>query len=115
MDVAELTPDRSANLGPVISWAHFRSPCELRNNPQKCDGHHSYWQGADLASNRDQEAPMRKYSGLALAAAIAASRGALEPLSELRAAVERWAAQQPDKPTLAEAVRHLIEDGFATD
>jgi hypothetical protein len=48
---------------------------------------------------------MRKYTGLALAAAIAASRGALEPLGELRKAVERWAAQQPDKPTLAEAVR----------
>ena len=34
---------------------------------------------------------------------------------ELRAAVERWAAQQADKPTLPEAVRRLIEDGFATD
>jgi hypothetical protein len=34
---------------------------------------------------------------------------------ELRVAVERWAAQQPDRPTLAEAVRRLIEDGFATD
>jgi hypothetical protein len=34
---------------------------------------------------------------------------------ELRAAVERWAAQQPDKPTLAEAVRRLVEDGLATD
>ena len=53
--------------------------------------------------------------GLALAAAIAASRGALEPSGELRAAVERWAAQQPDKPTLAEAVRRLIADGSATD
>ena len=34
---------------------------------------------------------------------------------ELRAAVERWAAQQADNPTLPEAVRRLIEDGFATD
>jgi hypothetical protein len=34
---------------------------------------------------------------------------------ELRAAVERWAAQQPDKPTLAEALRRLVEDGLATD
>ena len=34
---------------------------------------------------------------------------------ELRTAVERWAAQQADKPTLPEAVRRLIEDGFATD
>jgi hypothetical protein len=34
---------------------------------------------------------------------------------ELRAAVERWAAQQLDKPTLAEAVRRLVEDGLATD
>jgi len=34
---------------------------------------------------------------------------------ELRAAVERWADQQLDKPTLAEALRRLIEDGFATD
>src|SRR6516164_3807164 len=34
---------------------------------------------------------------------------------ELRVAVERWAAQQPDRPTLAEAVRRLIEAGFATD
>jgi len=34
---------------------------------------------------------------------------------ELRAAVERWAAQQLDKPTLAEALRRLVEDGLATD
>jgi hypothetical protein len=35
---------------------------------------------------------------------------------ELRAAIERWAAQQLDKPTtLPEALRRLIEDGFATD
>jgi hypothetical protein len=33
----------------------------------------------------------------------------------LRAAVERWATQQLDKPTLAEAVRRLVEDGLATD
>ena len=58
---------------------------------------------------------MRKYSGLALAAAIAASRGALEPSGELRATVERWAAQQPDKPTLTEALRRLVERGLATD
>ena len=38
-----------------------------------------------------------------------------ERSGELRAAVERWAAQQADKPTLPEAVRRLIEDGFATD
>jgi len=34
---------------------------------------------------------------------------------ELRSAVERWAAQQLDKPTLAEALRRLVEDGLATD
>jgi hypothetical protein len=34
---------------------------------------------------------------------------------ELRAAVERWAAQQLDKPTIAEALRRLVEDGLATD
>jgi hypothetical protein len=33
----------------------------------------------------------------------------------LRAAVERWATQQLDKPTLAEALRRLVEDGLATD
>jgi hypothetical protein len=33
----------------------------------------------------------------------------------LRAAVESWAAQQLDKPTLAEALRRLVEDGLATD
>jgi hypothetical protein len=33
----------------------------------------------------------------------------------LRAAVERWATQQLDKPTLAEAVRRLVEGGLATD
>jgi hypothetical protein len=38
-----------------------------------------------------------------------------ERSGELRAAVERWAAQQADQPTLPEAVRRLIEDGFATD
>ena len=38
--------------------------------PQKCDGHHSYWQGADLASIRDQEAPMRKQVSFAVAAAM---------------------------------------------
>jgi hypothetical protein len=37
--------------------------------PQKCDGHHSYWQGADLASNPvNQEAPMRKFVFLAFTA-----------------------------------------------
>ena len=34
---------------------------------------------------------------------------------ELRTAVEHWAARQVDKPTLAEAVRRLVEDGLATD
>jgi hypothetical protein len=34
---------------------------------------------------------------------------------ELRAAVEHWAAQQLDMPTLAEALRRLVEDGLATD
>jgi hypothetical protein len=34
---------------------------------------------------------------------------------ELRTAVEHWAAQQLDKPALAEAVRRLVEDGLATD
>jgi hypothetical protein len=34
---------------------------------------------------------------------------------ELRAAVERWATQQLDKPTLAEALRRLVEEGLATD
>jgi len=33
----------------------------------------------------------------------------------LRAAVERCATQQLDKPTLAEALRRLVEDGLATD
>jgi hypothetical protein len=37
---------------------------------QKCDGHHSQWPGADLASNRDQEAPMRKQVSFAIAAVI---------------------------------------------
>jgi hypothetical protein len=39
----------------------------------------------------------------------------IELSGELRAAVERWAAQQLDKPTLAEALRRLVEDGLATD
>jgi hypothetical protein len=39
----------------------------------------------------------------------------IELSGELRAAVERWAAQQLDKPTLAEAFRRLVEDGLATD
>jgi hypothetical protein len=39
----------------------------------------------------------------------------IELSGELRAAVEHWAAQQLDKPTLAEAVRRLVEDGLATD
>jgi hypothetical protein len=34
---------------------------------------------------------------------------------ELRVAVERWAAQQLDKPTIVEAIRRLVEDGLATD
>jgi hypothetical protein len=37
---------------------------------QKCDGHHSYLLRADLASNRDQEAPMRKHVTFAIAAAM---------------------------------------------
>jgi len=39
----------------------------------------------------------------------------IELSGELRAAVERWAAQQLDKPTLVEAFRRLVEDGLATD
>jgi len=34
---------------------------------------------------------------------------------ELRAAVEAWAERQPDKPTLAEALRRLIDRGLAND
>ena len=41
--------------------------------------------------------------------------GTIELSGELRAAVERWAAQQLDKPTLVEAVRRLVEHGLATD
>ena len=58
---------------------------------------------------------MHTHTGFAIAAAIAAPVLPIEPTGELRAAVERWAAQQADKPTLPEAVRRLIEDGFATD
>ena len=43
--------------------------------PQKCDGHHSYWQGADLASIRDQEAPMRTNTGFAAGIAAAIMMG----------------------------------------
>jgi hypothetical protein len=35
--------------------------------------------------------------------------------SRFQIAVERWAAQQLDKPTLAEALRRLVEDGLASD
>jgi len=57
------------------------------------------------------------FTGFASVAAIAAPWLPVptERSGELRAAVERWAAQQADKPTLPEAVRRLIEDGFATD
>jgi hypothetical protein len=34
---------------------------------------------------------------------------------EVRAAVEAWAERQPDKPTLAEALRRLIDRGLAND
>jgi hypothetical protein len=34
---------------------------------------------------------------------------------EAREAVEAWAKKQPDKPTLPEAIRRLIEQGLATD
>jgi hypothetical protein len=34
---------------------------------------------------------------------------------ELWAAVEAWAGRQPDKPTLAEALRRIIDRGLATD
>ena len=30
----------------------------------------------------------------------------------LRAAIEKWAAHQPDKPRLSEATRRLVELGF---
>ena len=55
------------------------------------------------------------FTGFASVAAIAAPWLPVPNAGELRAAVERWAAQQADKPTLPEAVRRLIEDGFATD
>jgi len=34
---------------------------------------------------------------------------------ELLAAVEAWAERQPDKPTLAEALRRIIDRGLASD
>jgi len=34
---------------------------------------------------------------------------------ELLAAVVAWAERQPDKPTLAEALRRLIDRGLAND
>ena len=58
---------------------------------------------------------MHTHTGFAIAAAIAAPALPIEPTGELRAAVERWAAQQPDKPTLTEALRRLVERGLATD
>ena len=60
---------------------------------------------------------MHTHTDFAIPAAIAAPWLPVpsERSGELRAAVERWAAQQADKPTLPEAVRRLIEDGFATD
>jgi hypothetical protein len=60
---------------------------------------------------------MYTHTDFAIPAAIAAPWLPVptEPSGALRAAVERWAAQQADKPTLPEAVRRLIEDGFATD
>ena len=64
---------------------------------------------------------MHTHTDFAIAAAIAAPVPVnqfelpTERSGELRAAVERWAAQQLDKPTLAEALRRLVEDGLATD
>jgi hypothetical protein len=60
---------------------------------------------------------MREHTHFAIAAVIAAPWLPVptERSGELRKAVERWAAQQSDQPTLPEAVRRLIEDGFATD
>ena len=60
---------------------------------------------------------MHTHTGFASVAAVAAPWLPVptERSGELQAAVERWAAQQADKPTLPEAVRRLIEDGFATD
>jgi hypothetical protein len=43
---------------------------------------------------------MHTHTGFAIAAAIAAPVLPIEPSGELRAAVERWAAQQADKPTI---------------
>ena len=34
---------------------------------------------------------------------------------DARAAVKAWAKMQPDKPRLSEAIRRLIDRGFATD
>ena len=58
---------------------------------------------------------MRKQASFAAAIAAPWLPVPTEPSGELRKAVERWAAQQADQPTLPEAVRRLIEDGFATD
>jgi hypothetical protein len=60
---------------------------------------------------------MHTHTGFAIPATIAAPWLPVptERSGALRVAVERWAAQQADKPTLPEAVPRLIEDGFATD
>jgi|GraSoiStandDraft_4_1057263.scaffolds.fasta_scaffold22475_1 hypothetical protein len=34
---------------------------------------------------------------------------------EARAAIKAWAKTQPDRPALSEAVRRLVDYGFATD
>jgi|SRR6516165_6030982 len=60
------------NVRDNIALAPLLAP-SLRSfppNPQKCDSRHRFWLRADLASIRDQEAPMRKQASFA--AAIAA-------------------------------------------
>ena len=61
---------QSVAFGITLLSACERSGEGPPGKPQKCDGHHSNWQGADLASNRDQEAPMRKFVFLASTALI---------------------------------------------
>ena len=68
-------PGRTTRTPIPIGSPGQPSAVNVGLKPQKCDGHHSYGQGADLASIRDQEAPMRTNTGFAAGIAAAIMMG----------------------------------------
>ena len=115
--VKEISRSAQSVLAPplALSWKGRLSEREFF----RCLGYVSCMLNAFESAHWSGVLPVMPEGNVVLANQIETLEDPMPPTElssgELRSAVERWAAQQLDKPTLAEALRRLVEDGLATD